>query len=233
MAQPKGYILDRFASPLDGAPLVAILTLKSANRKTGNMAQVWILREDVSPVDAINWGLDYSICGNCPHRKNPETGVRTCYVNAGQAPSSVWKAYKKGLYLQSQTKAIRAIVGRGIRWGAYGDPALLNPFMVKLFNSFASSHTGYTHQWREEFAAEFRGIFMASCDNFADYLEATAHGWRTFAVAPVGSTLPGKLCPATIENSAATCQTCKLCNGAKVDIFVEAHGPAARKVGAL
>ena len=31
-----------FESPLDQKPCVAILTLKSGNRKTGNMAQVWI-----------------------------------------------------------------------------------------------------------------------------------------------------------------------------------------------
>ena len=48
-------------SRIDGEPIVAILTLKSSNSKTGNMAQLWILRQDQHPQDAINSKNDYSI----------------------------------------------------------------------------------------------------------------------------------------------------------------------------
>lgn len=114
---PKGYIIDQGLSPIDGKPYVAILTLKTSNRKTGNMVQVWILREDVNPVEAIQTGDDVSICGSCPHRKQPD-GTRSCYVNVGQAPLAVWKAYHRGLYLKaSYLRLSQVLRGRKIRWG--------------------------------------------------------------------------------------------------------------------
>jgi hypothetical protein len=246
MKKIKGFIIDRGLSPIDGQPYVAILTLKSTNRKTGDMAQVFILREDINPVAAIATGDDYSICGNCPHRKDA-LGQRSCYVNVGQGPNSVWKAYKRGAYkvldyvdrkdlpmngsFYSQIESI--LKGRRIRWGAYGDPAIINPQVVNLFNSYAQGHTGYTHQWREEFAQPFKGIFQASCDGFNDYLEATAHGWKTFVVVNKNVTpIYAKQCPATVDNSEAQCITCKLCDGAKRDIFVHAHGTGSKYVTA-
>jgi len=246
MKKIKGFIIDRGLSPIDGQPYVAILTLKSTNRKTGDMAQVFILREDIDPVAAIATGDDYSICGNCPHRKDA-LGQRSCYVNVGQGPNSVWKAYKRGAYkvldyvdrknLPSNGlfySVIEAILkGRRIRWGAYGDPSIINPQVVNLFNSYAEGHTGYTHQWREEFAQPFKGTFQASCDGFNDYLEATAHGWKTFVVVNKNVTpIYAKQCPATVDNSAAQCITCKLCDGAKRDIFVHAHGTGSKYVTA-
>ena len=89
--KPLGYVLHKGPSPIDGRPIVVILTLRTSNRKTGQMCQVWILREDVDPVHAIRTGDDYTICGSCPHRKQAD-GSRSCYVNVGQAPLSVWKA---------------------------------------------------------------------------------------------------------------------------------------------
>ena len=56
---------------LNRAPIVAILTglrSPSANRKTGAMAQLWILSADESPVDASQSGADASVCGDCPLR---------------------------------------------------------------------------------------------------------------------------------------------------------------------
>ena len=244
MAKPLGYILDEFNSPIDGSPCVAILTLNSSNRKTGNMAQVWILRSDINPVEALNTGADYSICGNCPHRKGEnqlidgqlifiDKGERSCYVNAGQAPNSIFKAYKAGKYVHDPMllESRKAVKGRSIRFGAYGDPAIIRPVIVKTLIKACKSHTGYTHQWRQEFADQFVGLFMASCDGFNDYLEATSHGWKTFSVVPKGYQPSSiKLCPATVINSKAQCNTCKLCDGAKTDIYVEAHGSGKKYV---
>jgi len=235
IGNPKGFVLTEFNSPLDNKPCVAILTLESENRKTGNMCQVWILLRDVNPVQAVEDGDDYSICGNCLHRKNRVTGARSCYVNVGQSPNSIWKAYKRGSYpdaLDNIYAVKRMLKGRSIRWGAYGDPALI-PFPVfETFNEMAVTHTGYTHQWREKFAAIYKNYFQASCDGFQDYLDATAHGWRTFSVLPVGikNNSFGKQCPATVDNSMAQCITCKLCDGAKQNIFVEAHGSGKKHV---
>lgn len=233
MKKIKGFIIDRGLSPIDGKPYVAILTLKSTNRKTGDMAQVFILREDINPVAAINTGEDYSICGNCPHRKD-ELGQRSCYVNVGQGPNSVWKAYKRGAYSElNYLELALALKNRRIRWGAYGDPSVIDPGIVIALNAFATGHTGYTHQWREDFAQEFKGIFQASCDGFNDYLEATAHGWKTFVVVSKNATpIYAKQCPATVDNSSAQCITCKLCDGAKRDIFVHAHGTGSKYVTA-
>lgn len=230
--KPLGYIIQQSTSPIDGAPIVVIATMGSTNRKTGNMVQVWILREDMNPVEAINQGADVSICGDCPHRKQAD-GSRSCYVNVGQAPNSVWKAYKAGKYQPDlHCLGIReAVKGRKIRWGAYGDPALVNPMVFRLTNANADGHTGYTHQWRQPFAQWAVGHLQASCDGMMDYLEASTNGWKTFAVVPKGAkAYSGKQCPATVINSQATCNACTLCDGAKTDIFVEAHGSGAKHV---
>lgn len=105
--------------------------------------------------------------------------------------------------------------------------------MITL-NKYSKGHTGYTHQWREDFAEPFRGIFQASCDGFIDYLSATERGWKTFIVVGKGI-MPdyAKLCPATAENSVAQCLTCSLCDGAKASIYVEAHGTGSKYVTAV
>ena len=233
MSKPKGYIIDRGLSPSDGQPYVVIMTDQSSNNKTGNMCQIWILRADIHPVEALQTGADYSICGNCPHRYKLVDGklIRSCYVNVGQAPSAVWKSYKRGLYKELNAEVNLSVLlnNRKIRWGAYGDPAIINPDVVKSLNAFAAGHTGYTHQWREDFAQPFKGIFQASCDGMRDYLEASAHGWKTFAVVPKGKeAFSGKQCPATVDGSSAQCLTCALCDGAKQDVFVVAHGTGAK-----
>ena len=233
--QPKGYVLWRGLSPTNRQTIVAVLTITSANRKTGNMAQVWILNESSDPVQSIATGEDVSICGNCPHRKQPD-GTRTCYVNPGQAPLSVYRTWVAGKYPHIRTlsheafsKVLRA---RSIRWGAYGDPGLLPRSLVDSVNRLAVSHTGYTHQWdNPETGGQFVGVFQASCDGVLDFQRAKALGWHTFTVASVNAEVShAKLCPATVENSQAQCLTCKLCDGAKSDIYVHAHGPSAKRV---
>jgi hypothetical protein len=237
MAQPKGYIIDRGLSPINGQPYVVVLTLKSNNRKTGDMAQAWILCEDINPVEAVQTGKDTTICGNCPHRKN-KYGKRSCYVNVGQGPNSIWKAYKRGSYVDATgwelTRYAAILNGKRIRWGAYGDPSIIKPGIVHTLSAYADGHTGYTHQWREEFSQAFKGLFQASCDGFADYLEASSKGWKTFTVVPKHTSITknsyAKQCPATVENSVAQCATCKLCDGNRADIYVHAHGTGAKYV---
>ena len=53
-------------SMLDGSPIFAALVgldSPSANTATGSMAQVYIMRSDITPVSAIATGADASICG--------------------------------------------------------------------------------------------------------------------------------------------------------------------------
>lgn len=241
MTKPKGFVIQRGKSWIDGAPFVAILTLESSNRKTGNMAQVWIMREDINPVEAVQTGKDVTICGDCPHRKQQD-GTRSCYVNVGQGPNSIWKAYKRGAYPdalfsdeynETWQQMITALKNKRIRWGAYGDPAILCSATVDYLNSKAQGHTGYTHQWRNEYAQDFKGIFQASCDGFNDYLHASDLGWKTFTVVSTNAHPNyAKQCPATVESSQAHCVTCKLCDGARSDIYVHAHGSGKKYVTA-
>ena len=232
MTKSNGYILWEGPSPIDGSPLVAIVTIKTTNPKIGNMAQVWILRRDLNPVDAIANGSDNAICGDCPHRKQ-SNGVRTCYVNVGQAPRSIWLAYQRGAYPRLSESSYSTIFsGVKIRWGAYGDPAMLPGVLFTAVNRCAAGHTAYTHQWRQPFASWAVGMMMASCDSVTDYEQAREMGWRTFNVIPVATkpTVQSKQCPETVKGSLAQCATCSLCDGARADIFIHAHGTSAKRV---
>jgi len=75
MAQYKTIEAWRGPSPIDGAPIVMIMTglsrlasEQSKNRKTGPMVQTHIVRQDMAPVVAMMGGHDKSICGDCPLR---------------------------------------------------------------------------------------------------------------------------------------------------------------------
>ena len=149
----KGYVLYKGPSRIDGETIVAILTLKSENIKTGNMAQLWIMREDTPPHLAKKQGKDVSICGDCPIKKE-------CYVLTFQGPLSVWNAYKRGSYecfnLENcqgapllpgyKDKWFSDLI---IRFGAYGDPAALSKWLIKILTYHCKDFTGYTHQWNK------------------------------------------------------------------------------------
>lgn len=238
MGKVNGAILWRGLSRIDGAPIVAIaigLADGSTNRKTGNMLQTYILREDVSPVDAVRTGADVSICGDCPHRGDGTGKSRTCYVNIGQGPSSVWKAYKRGLYpLASSLAAIGA--RRIVRLGTYGDPAAVPVTVWDALVADAVAHTGYTHQWRG-IGASYAHLCMASADSVRDMRDAHAAGWRTFRVVTHANTVQRfrrteSVCPASEEaGKKLTCNVCRACDGTatgrKASIVIRAHGGTA------
>ena len=69
----------------------------SANLKTGDMVQSWIMLEHVEPVTAWKTHQDSAICGNCDLRHG--AGDIPCYVNKGHAPLAIHKAYHRGKYL--------------------------------------------------------------------------------------------------------------------------------------
>lgn len=230
MNKPKGYTLYVGPSLLDGAPIVAIATLKTSNRKIGDMVQAWILRDDINPVKAVATGADATVCGDCPLRGNGRGGQRACYVNVGQAPAAVWKAYKRGLYPAAGSLAAIG-AGRRVRLGAYGDPAAVPADIWEALVSRADGHTGYTHQWRQPLAAPLRGFVMASADDAPGAIEAQAAGWRTFRVTRPGESLaPREVeCPATTRG--VSCADCLLCSGADKlarNVAILAHGPGAK-----
>jgi hypothetical protein len=228
----NGRILWRGASRIDGAPIVVIAigtASGSANAKTGNMLQTYILRSDMSPMDAIHTGNDYSICGNCSARGEAHDGTgRTCYVNIGQGPTGVYKTFLRGGY--PGTESI-ASIGRKriVRLGTYGDPAAVPTWVWNALVSESIAHTGYTHQWKT--TPSLKGLCMASADSSKEASIAHADGWRTFRVAMPGhiDRLPKEsVCPASAEaGKKLTCDTCRACNGASGrhgSIVIKAHG---------
>ena len=232
-----GFIFFRGPSPIDGAPIVAIATLKSANAKTGDMVQTWILREDISPLDAIATGADASICGNCTHRGS-KGKKRTCYVDVGKAPMGVWKAYHRGQYIDLSddpgTIAI-LIAQRIVRMGAYGDPAMVPVKQWRMLLAGSAGRTGYTHAWRRMWAQALRPYVMASADSVTEQDLARSMGWRTFRVRSETEPLQSNefACPASPEaGNKKQCITCKACDGAdragKASAAIIVHGKMAK-----
>lgn len=248
-----GVILYQGPSAYDARPIVVVLTLKtSANPKTGNMPQVYILSASVHPVQAQATGRDASVCGACPLRpilsKRQGKGAPRCYVSTFQAPASIYHAFRRGSYAtlpleDAGTLALlrKRLRGRPVRWGAYGDPAAIPSGTVQrisraLLSAGATGHTAYTHGWRTR--PDLQALAMASVDSLEELREAQAQGWRTFRVAPlegIGQGAPREIvCPATLEGGArTTCARCKLCNGtrgpddARASIRVADHGPGS------
>lgn len=236
----NGFILWEGKSAIDGAPIVLVATgLKgSLNEKTGNLVQTWILRSDMSPMEAVNSGADVSICGACPHRGEVVDGKnqgRSCYVTVFQAPRSVYETARRGSYARPSLDESRAILaGRHVRLGAYGDPAAV-PFDVwESVLADAARGTGYTHQWRNA-DSRFARYCMASADSAGEAIEAQALGYRTFRVGTYAEKAArGEfLCPASKEAGAkVNCAQCLACGGLsspnKSSVFIPAHGAAGK-----
>lgn len=231
-----GYTVWRGRSPYDKSPIVCIVTMRSSNRKTGDMAQMWILREDIPPLEANMYGHDTAICGDCPLQgmMSEETGRKTgraCYVNLGQAPASVYKAYIEGKYVEDLrlTKVKRALKGRGVRLGAYGDPGFVPLSVLKALTGAADMWTGYTHTWKYR-DPRYSDYLMASVETEDDLARARDAGWRSFMVSdeqPEGSVI----CAADRDVNPLQCVDCGMCAGTRngtvtgaVDIWIRPHG---------
>ena len=237
MTKPNGVILWKGISQIDGkTPIVCIATglnNSSANAKTGEMVQTWILNDNVEPHVAVKTGEDASVCGGCVHRVNKDTGVRTCYVNLGQAPLSIFRAYKRGAYPDASAVSSEVFANKAIRFGAYGDPAAVPIGIWSDLEGLASMHTGYTHQWRSEKFAAFSRVCQASCETDADVLKANKMGWGTFQVISATATrnVNAMPCPASTEmGKTKTCAECGVCNGRKgINVTILAHGATAKR----
>lgn len=220
---PNGYISYLGPSRIDKKPILAIstgFTKPSANPKTGEMIQCWIIRADLHPAVAATNGEDFSICGNCALRtKINDEGKqeRVCYVNPFQAPRAVYTAFNEGKYpyLGSLKDIATMHAGHSVRLGAYGDPAALPFEIVAAMVRRASNWTGYTHQWQTA-DRRLRRYLMASVETEEQAKDATRLGWRTFRVrGPDEPIVAGEItCPAAPEAGHRTqCADCTLCNG--------------------
>ena len=234
----RGVVVYRGPSLIDGGPIVVVVSWRSVNVKTGDVPQAWILREDAPPVAASRRGDDRSICGDCPLRGHVVDGRnvgRACYVVLHQAPSSVWMAYRRGVYRRvGLARLPRLFEGAFIRIGAYGDPAAVPLDVWEAMVSRARGWTAYTHHWRDGYALQ--AIAMASCETDADAREAIARGYRVFRVTPRGAPrLPDHAsCPASEEQGRRlTCLECRACNGGppgegRPHVQIQVHGQRRR-----
>ena len=183
------------------------------------------------PLADVTAGTDTCICRHCPHRGSGTK--RTCCVNVGQALVNILKTCKKVTY-RPITSYQEVLEDRVVRFGAYGDPAFIPDGVVARALTFAKGHTGYTHQWYQDFADDFRGVFMASVDSDLEEQTAQSQGWKTFRVFHPDAEISGsKICPASITEHHVQCMKCLLCNGKKTNIGIHAHGRAASQVGVV
>lgn len=241
MINPNGIIVYEGPSRLDNKPIVVIATgLKqnSTNAKTGAMIQTYILRQDIAPAEAVKTGEDVSICGDCVHRGDGTGKGRSCYVTLFHGPRGVYGAYSRKVYAKADLKDVaKAVGGRMVRLGTYGDPAAVPLSVIEALTKSALGHTGYTHQWRKA-GRDYAKYCMASADTEADMHEAHNLGFRTFRVTSgPNENIKGLeiVCPASEEAGRKTsCVDCKACMGtsgkAKVSIQIAAHGAGKNHV---
>ena len=229
MKKPTGYIVYEGVSQLDGvSPIVGIITMKSANVKTGNMAQLWILRSDIHPIDAKKASLDDAICGQCQFRQSLGGA---CYVNLGHAPSAVYRTYSKGGYPVAES--LNIFKDMKVRFGAYGDPAALPVSILATLKRYVKNNTSYTHQWKDNKNNDtLKQVSMASVDSLAEAQEAKEAGYRWFRVTNDIDTLREDeiICPNTTKGT--QCIDCNLCSGNSVkakSIVIESHGTWSKK----
>ncbi len=234
MSKVKGYVLYEGPSAINGENIAAILTLNSTNKKTGKMAQLWILAKDTAPHIAQKTGEDSAVCGDCPIKKE-------CYVLTFQGPLSVWNAYKRGSYSGASLKqnvknfipTVSTFLPRDInnliiRFGAYGDPAALPKWLIKSIAENCKDFTGYTHQWNKRKFNFLKNYFMASVETKKLAEKALKKGFRYFRIKKPGAdNFKNEIeCP---SDNGVQCIDCKLCNGAKQakNITIAAHGARA------
>ena len=228
-----GCTFYRGPSLLTGDPIVGVLTglhRGSSNLKTGPMAQAWILRPDLPPMDAKRQNLDDAICGDCKLRGRDGKDSK-CYVVPWLGPFNVYKGFQAGAYPSVSWPELQAVVeGRSIRLGAYGDPAAI-PFEVwRALLATAGGHVAYTHQWKI-CDSRLKTIAMASVDTEQEFILAGLRGWRTFRIRLQDAPLIAGaefVCPASDEaGHRTTCQRCQLCRGTSSparSVVIVAHG---------
>ena len=234
---PNGRILFEGVSPLTGQKIVCIITglkTSTSNEKTGDMLQTWILLQDHKPNEAHKNGLNRGVCGDCPHAG---WNQGSCYVKWFQAPLQVWKSYKAGRYDYFSNSDLKLVKNRALRMGSAGDPTMIPLSVWNPLLSVCKSHTGYSHQYRHDFAIDFKNVLQASCDNFDDYLYASDLGFNCFLVKHKDTKAPKGFinCPASIEAGKKTsCELCSMCSGSGSkkgkNIYINAHGNTAKYV---
>ena len=246
-AEQSGAVVWSGRSRLDeGAPIAVLLTWTSSNVGTGPMAQTWILRTDIHPIDAIRSGADRAVCPeacglrvSAPRRAS---GDPLCYAAGGRTAIGLGGMYdrlKADRYPHlAPREAARRLSGLPLRIAAYGDPAAPPASVHAELMRWTSGHTGYTHA--PMMAHGLRGLVMASAESAEDASRYQAYGWRTYGVLAVNAegqpeAMPagGFRCPKSAEAGyRLTCSQCLVCDGTAAgrsakNVWIADHSPGA------
>ncbi len=209
---PSGYELWRGPSRFDGEPIVLLAKLESTNSKTGPMATLYVMRQDIPPVEAVENGRDRAICGMCPLR--PALGGN-CYVDAEKATGKVWAYWNSGKgYKQWPGSLQQWAEGLYVRLTAYGDIDALPRHVPESIIKVAKGHTAYTEGWSTA-PRSWRAWCMASVHSAVEAEEARAMGWRTYRdrdpTEPLGER--EDICPYQESKQRTRCIECLRCSG--------------------
>lgn len=214
--------------------IVAIVTRKSKNRKTGNMLQIWLLEKDKHPSESRSSGTDTeTTCKGCPLAKR-----QGCYVE-DKPLIAIWKAYKRGSYKPlafGSPEWETFWEGEAVRFGAFGNPSLLPLAMVSDIVSRSRRHTGYFHDWHfmpVEMAISYGKFFMASVEPHR-IAQAKSLGLRFFATLPEGKPAPRGAIECLSDSKGLSCSECGLCDGTNrrdtlPSVWIRPHGSQKKK----
>ena len=235
MSAPDPYI----APTVDDE--AALFTGTTSNKKTGNVPTMAIGRtREESKRSCVGCPLLDS--GDC-YAQNGTVAMGHASMSRSYARLPEEEARRK--YSIRRALANRLGSARMARLGSIGDPgALSHGFLAGVIDAITSERLdpiGYTHHWRGR--PDLAGMLMASVDSLEEADQAIDRGFRAAAVVPAEwkddptkqriktpAGNPAIICPAILEPKRVTCNTCRLCNGAKsgpVVMFPD-HGPKTR-----
>ena len=234
MPKINGYTLYSGKSLINKKPILVIATgfnNKSDNSKTGEMIQTYVLSAEQTPAKTYKAGHDVSVCGDCRHRSKYSGGLGTCYVNVAQGPQAIFNAHSRGNYPVPSAETIKTLFkDKLVRLGSYGDPCAVPIEVWEPILEFAKGHTGYTHQWKQDYVQPYKDFLMASVDTVREFALAKSKGWRTFRIRRGSDTQLLKhefVCPASVEaGKRLNCNTCLACSGgtSKANVAIMVHG---------
>ena len=184
----------------------------------------------MDPVKSVKTGHDAkTVCAGCPFASG-----NGCYVNVGQSPLSIWRAYKRGTYGKLLPKDYGQFFrGKTVRFGAYGNPSLIPLAIVKAIASASNAWTGYFHNWKEmrpAMARAYGQYFMVSTETEESRCKADGAGLRYFHVSP---NKPSNAIECLSDAKGITCEKCKLCAGLSKSrlpsVWINPHGSKKTK----
>jgi hypothetical protein len=179
------------------------------------------------------FALDGANCLDCPYSGN--MGAGGCYTHKFMQYSgflsmlrSITNADLTPLTIKKEIAITEMCSGAYVRFGTYGEPSLIPKSVVDAMVSVGKTWTGYTHQWKKEWARGYKEWFMASTHDQQETNKAGELGFRSFVSVVKGHKVRGVNCPASKEQGfKSNCESCGLCSGlvgkGKKDIWIYEH----------